>query len=100
MNGLKPRMMSYQQREEHKLHVPVGLEIDKIVRSAVWVSRETRFSSPAVVARLGQRHSSRATMDLNREIEEPCGRLLVRLLYGTCSRKRNALPSHPLTVCS
>ena len=32
MNGLKSRIMSYQQREEHKLHVPVGHEIDKIVR--------------------------------------------------------------------
>ena len=64
------------------------------------VAQETHFSSPAVIARLGQRHSSRATMDLNREIKEPCGRLLVRLLHGACPCKRNPLPSHPLTICS
>jgi len=32
MNGLKSKMMSHRQKEEHEEHVPVGLEIDKIVR--------------------------------------------------------------------
>ena len=64
------------------------------------VAQGTHFSSPAVIARLGQGHSSRATMDLNRKIKEPCRGLLVRLLYTACPRKSNALPSHPLTVRS
>ena len=62
------------------------------------VAQETHFSLPAVIAWLGQRHSSRATMDLNREIKEPCGGLLDWLLHGACPRKSDALPSHPLTV--
>ena len=78
--------------------MPVGLEIDKIVRYAIRVAQETHFSPPAVIARSGQTHPSRATMDLNREIKEPCGGLLVRLLHGACPWKNNALPWHPLCL--
>ena len=37
-------------------------------------------------------------MELNREVKEPRGGLLVCLLHGNCPRKSNALPSHPLTI--
>ena len=90
--------MSYQHRKEYKLHVPVRLEIDKIVLWAVRGGQDTHFSLHAAIARLGQRNSSRATMDLNREIKEPCGSRLVCLLHRTCPWESNSLPSHQLTV--
>ena len=59
------------------------------------------FSSPTVVARLVQNHTSCAAVDFDREIKEPYGGLLIRLLHRTCPRESNALPSHisnPYTV--
>jgi len=60
---------------EHEWRVPVGLEIDKILRQAKRVAQGTL--SPTVIAWLGQNHTSRAAVDFNREMKEPCGRWFV-----------------------
>lgn len=56
--------------------------------------RVAHHSLPAAIAWSGQRDSSRAAADVNREIKEPCGGQLVRLLDRTCSWESNALPLH------
>jgi len=70
------------------------LKVDMILRRARRVTNGKQFSSPTVVARLGQSHASYATVNFNREIKELRRGLLVRLIHGTCPWESNALPPH------